>query len=121
MARSGFKGSVTTTGKSEAIRLDKALFKAHPEFKPRAKVQAHVLGQGSILITLESNTEAAPAEDAVESDPVVSAYLSFLERDMVMHPERLQPFTEEEIRRTLALTKGFVTSDDDVIPDDVSL
>ena len=38
-----FSGSITTTGKSEAIRLDKALFKAHPEFRQRAKVRAHVI------------------------------------------------------------------------------
>ncbi len=41
-----FSGSITTTGKSEAIRLDKALFRAHPEFRQRAKVRAHVIGPG---------------------------------------------------------------------------
>ena len=55
MARAEFKGSITTTGRSEALRLDKALFKAHPEFKQRAKIRAHVIGPGSLLVTLDSS------------------------------------------------------------------
>ncbi len=46
MPRSGFKGSITTTGRSEALRLDKALFRAHPEFRQKSKIRAHVLGRG---------------------------------------------------------------------------
>ncbi|QCI69360.1 hypothetical protein E8M01_22880 [Phreatobacter stygius] len=121
MTRAEFKGSITTTGRSEALRLDKALFKAHPEFKQRAKIRAHVLGPGSLLVTLDAGeAELAPA-DAVEHDPVVAAYLSFLERDMREHPERLQPFTEADIARIQALTRDVEVSDDDVIPDDVTL
>ena len=116
-----FKGSVTTTGRSEALRLDKALFKAHPEFRQRAKIRAHVLGPGSLLVTLEGDANADTTGDAIEHDPVVSAYLSFLERDMVEHPERLHPFTESELNRVAALTANITVSDDDVIPDDVTL
>jgi antitoxin PrlF len=58
---------------------------------------------------------------APERDPVVLAYLTFLERDMKEHPERLQPFTEADLARVEALTKDVVVSDDDVIPHDVSL
>ena len=54
-----FSGSITTTGKSEAIRLDKALFKAHPEFRQRAKVRAHVIGPGHLLVTLRRRTSAS--------------------------------------------------------------
>jgi hypothetical protein len=35
-----FNGSITTTGTSEAIRLDEALFRLHPEFREKAKVAA---------------------------------------------------------------------------------
>jgi antitoxin PrlF len=119
MSRPGFKGSITTTGRSEALRLDKALFKAHPEFRQKAKVRAHVLGPGTLLVTLDRD-EAAD-DDAVERDPVVAAYLAFLERDMAAHPERLQPFTHDEIARIEALTAGVSVSDDEAIPDDVTL
>jgi antitoxin PrlF len=117
-----FKGSITTTGRSEAIRLDKALFKAHPEFRQRTKVRAHVIGPGSLLVTLNSSKFDDPnIDDSIERDPVVLAYLSFLERDMKEHPERLQPFTEADLARLEALTKDVAVSDDDVIPDDVTL
>jgi antitoxin PrlF len=122
MARAEFKGSITTTGRSEALRLDKALFKTHPEFKQRAKIRAHVLGPGSLLVTLESNAdEDRPGSDSVERDPVIAAYLSFLERDMGEHPERLQPFTEADIARIHALTRNVTVSDEEIIPADVTL
>lgn len=122
MAHVEFKGSITTTGRSEALRLDKALFKAHPEFRQRAKIRAHVLGPGSLLVTLDEPDDTEPgAGDLIERDPVVAAYLSFLERDMAEHPERLLPFTHTDVTRLQALTSGVTVSDDEVIPDDVTL
>jgi len=38
-----FTGSITTPGKSEAIHLDNALFRLHPEFKQKVKVRAQVI------------------------------------------------------------------------------
>jgi antitoxin PrlF len=114
-----FSGAITTTGRSEAIRLDKALFKAHPEFRQRAKVRAHVLGPGHLLVTL-ADPSAATA-DNIEQDPVVSAYLAFLEGDMLAHPERIAPLPEDELARLRRLTDGVQTGDDEVIPDDVTL
>jgi antitoxin PrlF len=122
MPRATFKGTITTTGRSEALRLDKALFKAHPEFRQKAKIRAHVIGPGSLLVTLDPDErEGAKALDEVERDPVVSAYLAFLQRDLREHPERLQPFTTSEVARLEALTKDVVVSDDEAIPDDVTL
>jgi antitoxin PrlF len=120
MPRPEFKGSITTTGRSEAIRLDKALFRSHPEFQQRAKVRAHVIGPGSLLVTLDSNGADSEA-DSVERDPVVAAYLAFLERDMRAHPGRVSPFSEHELARLLELTAAVAVSDDDTIPDDVTL
>jgi antitoxin PrlF len=116
---SSFSGAITTTGRSEAIRLDKALFKAHPEFRQRAKVRAHVLGPGHILVTLADEPE--PASETIEQDPVVSAYLAFLESDMLGNPGRIAPLPEDELARLRRLTDGVQASDEDVIPDDVSL
>jgi antitoxin PrlF len=122
MPRATFKGTITTTGRSEALRLDKALFKAHPEFRQKARIRAHVIGPGSLLVTLDADDPlGAEAADAFERDPVVAAYLAFLERDLREHPERLQPFTEDELARLEALTKDVVVSDDETIPDDVTL
>ncbi len=115
-----FSGSITTTGKSEAIRLDKALFKAHPEFRQRAKVRAHVLGPGHLLVTLADDAPQAPADD-IEQDPVVSAYLAFLERDMIDHPDHIAPITEDELARMHRVVRGVPISDDDIIPDDITV
>lgn len=114
-----FSGAITTTGRSEAIQLDKALFKAHPEFRQRAKVRAHVLGPGHLLVTLADASE--PVADDVERDPVVSAYLAFLESDALAHPERIAPLPENELARLRRLTDGVSASDDDIVPDDVTL
>jgi len=119
MAHPEFKGSITTTGRSEAIRLDKALFKAHPEFRQRAKVRATVIGPGSMLVTLDQSEAAI--SDEIERDPVVAAYLAFLERDMTERPSVLEPITGADIARIRALTKDVTVSDDDVLPDDVAL
>ncbi len=121
MARAEFKGSITTTGRSEALRLDKALFRSHPEFSQRAKIRAHVIGPGSLLVTLDRAENSDPDGDIIERDPVVAAYLSFLERDMGENPEKLRPFSEAEIARITALTRDVTVSDEDVIPDDVTL
>ncbi|QEE38670.1 MULTISPECIES: type II toxin-antitoxin system PrlF family antitoxin [unclassified Methylobacterium] len=121
MRRVEFKGSITTTGRSEALRLDKALFKAHPEFRQRAKIRAHVIGPGTMLVTLDPDAQTPEEAETVDRDPVVSAYLAFLERDMTAHPERLRPFTEDALAQLEALTRDVTVSDDDVIPDDVTL
>jgi len=115
-----FSGSITTTGRSEAIRLDKALFKAHPEFRQRARVRAHVLGPGHLLVTL-ADDPASVAPDEIERDPVVSAYLAFLERDMLAHPEHIASLAEEDLARLRGLTDGVQVTDSDSIPDDVTL
>ena len=113
-----FSGSITTTGRSEAIRLDKALFKAHPEFRQKAKVRADVIGRGKILISVVDETE--PSE--FDEDPVVSAFLSFLERDLQTRPDRIRPLSETLIAEAVALTEGVsANEDEDEIPDDVSL
>jgi antitoxin PrlF len=122
MPRATFKGAITTTGRSEALRLDKALFKAHPEFRQKARIRAQVIGPGSLLVTLDADQrDDAQAPDEVERDPVVAAYLAFIERDLREHPERVQPFSEDELARLEALTKDVVVSDDEAIPDDVTL
>jgi antitoxin PrlF len=111
-----YNGSITTTGRSEAIRLDKDLFKQHPEFEQKAKVQAHVIGPGQILISLIGNAQSAD----VDEDPVVTAFLSFIERDMLKNPEHIIPLSDEFLQNVSALTQGVEVSDDEVFPDEIS-
>lgn len=111
-----YRGTITTTGTSEAVRFDKALFRQHPEFRQKAKVEAHVIGQGTLLVHV---TEEKVAER--QEDPMVMAYLAFLERDAVENPSRIAPLSVDLIERAVEATKDVVVSDDDDIPDDVSV
>lgn len=116
MASPAYAGTITTTGTSEAIRLEKALFKAHPEFRQKARVQAHVIGPGTMLVAI---ADAALPED--EADPVMAAFLSFLARDIHEKPERVAELDAERIAQARALTEGIEVSDDDRLPDDITL
>jgi antitoxin PrlF len=113
---STFTGSITTTGKSEAIRLDKALFRLHPEFRQKAKVRAQVISPGHALISVVDD-EAAPVQD---EDPVVTAFLAFIEKDMRMHPGRRSRLSKASLRRAVRLTKNVKVTDDETIPENIT-
>jgi antitoxin PrlF len=112
-----FRGSITTSGKSEAIRLEKALFRLHPEFRQKAKVRADIIAPGRALITVVD--EQASAEE--EEDPVVLAYLAFLEKEIKRRPERIREIPADMLERAARLTEGVTVSDDEVLPDDVTM
>ena len=113
---STYTGTITTTGKSEAIRLEKALFKSHPEFAQKSKVHAHVIGPGTMLVSVAGEATAAPGPD-----PVVAAFLSFLATDVSRSPGRVKQLSATRVKRARALTKGVKVRDDEALPDDVTL
>ena len=113
---STYTGTITTTGKSEAIRLEKALFKSHPEFAQKSKVRAHVIGPGTMLLSLAGETATAPG-----ADPVVAAFLSFLAAGMSKSPGHIKPLTAKQIKQARALTRGVKVRDDETLPDNVTL
>jgi antitoxin PrlF len=112
-----YTGTITTTGKSEAIRLEKALFKSHPEFRQKTKVHAHVIGPGTLLVSVV----AGEATAETEADPVMAAFLSFLSADISRTPERVRPLAETRIKKARKLTKGTKVRDDETLPDDGTL
>lgn len=113
---SRYSGTITTTGKSEAIRLEKALFRSHPEFSQRAKVEAHVIAPGTMLVSL-----AGQADVETEADPVMAAFLGFLAKDISASPGRIEPLAATRIKKARELTRGVKVRDDDTLPDDVTL
>jgi antitoxin PrlF len=113
---SRYTGTITTTGRSEAIRLEKALFKSHPEFRQKAKVHAHVIGPGTMLVSV-----AGEAVAEIEPDPVIKAFLSFLSADISQTPERVKPLAATQIQQARELTKGIKVRDDEALPDDATL
>jgi len=113
---SRYSGTITTTGKSEAIRLEKALFKSHPEFAQKAKVEVHVIGPGTMLVSV-----ADPIAAATEADPVMAAFLGFLANDIAAAPDRVKPLAATRIKKARRLTKRVKVRDDETLPDDVTL
>jgi antitoxin PrlF len=58
---------------------------------------------------------------ATDEDPVVDAFLAFLEHDMVAHPDRLAGLTTELIESARALTDGVEADLDAPIEGDVAI
>jgi hypothetical protein len=99
-----FSGKSTPIGNSNGIRFDAALFKTHPEFF--GEVKATVLGPGQMLVSaLSGDTSIAQPEDD-ESNPVMQAFLHFLERQMTENPELIEPMDEAELAQIAALVEG---------------
>ena len=104
-----YKGKITTVGTSEAIRLEKDLFKQHPEFKQSAEVKATVIGPGKILISLVDKVSSCN-----EDDPVVGAFLSFIERDMIENPDLISNLDATVIEKAKTLTAGIAVNDEEL-------
>jgi antitoxin PrlF len=111
-----YTGTITTTGKSSAIRLEKSLFRSHPEFRQKSKVQAHVIGRGTLLVSVEDDDSTES-----EADPVVAAFLRFLDREIAKRPEFIKPLAATRIAEARELTKDVRVSDDEALPDDITL
>jgi antitoxin PrlF len=112
-----YLGTITTTGNSKAIRLDASLFKSHGEFRGNAKVQASIIGRGQMLISVVDDAIA----DDVEDDPALRAFLAFLERDIINHPERLIRPSSTRTAEAIELVAGVQSSNEDELPDDVTI
>ena len=70
---------------------------------------ASVIGPGTMLVSLINNPEVKN-----EEDPVVSAFLSFLEKDMLVHPTAIEPISEKQVTRAKALTANVTVTDDEL-------
>jgi antitoxin PrlF len=116
MANTAFNGSITTSGSSQAICVEKAFFRSFPEFHQKAKVRAKVISHGQVLISVVEEAPSAQLED----DPVVEAFLGFLAEDMQANPKRLAPLSQSAMDRVQKLTKDVVVDDNEVLPDDIS-
>lgn len=112
-----YSGTVTTTGNSGAIRLEKSLFRAHPEFAQGQAVTAAVIAPGQILLSVNA---AQQPETEVEADPVLGAFLAFIAKDIHEHPDRLAPVSSGAVARLENLTAGVSVDDGEVFPPDVS-
>jgi antitoxin PrlF len=51
-------------------------------------------------------------ETTTEEDPIVGAFLSFIEKDMLQNPASFAPLSADVIDRAKALTAGIVVIDE---------
>jgi antitoxin PrlF len=94
-----YSGEVIIKGTSTVIRLEKDLFRQHPEFS-NVDVKADVIGPGKLLISV---VDGSLLDD--EDDPIVAAFLSFLENDISNNPASIIPLDPMLIARAKALTE----------------
>jgi len=96
-----YSGKVTPVGNSKGIRIDAAFFRAHPEFC--GEVDATVVGEGQILLSAYCSPDLAAAQD---DDPVLTAFLGYIERDLEEHPESIRPADQNQLARIAKLVDG---------------
>jgi antitoxin PrlF len=53
-----------------------------------------------------------------EEDPAIGVFLQFLEKDIIEHPDRLQPLTQEYANELLASIEGIEVNLDEALVDD---
>ena len=99
-----FSGKSTPIGNSNGIRFDAALFKTHPEFF--GEVKATVLGPGQMLVSVLPAEAASTDVGDDESNPVMQAFLHFLQVQMTEHPELIEPVDEAALGQIAGLVEG---------------
>jgi hypothetical protein len=89
-----YKGRFTKTGNSRAFAFEASLFRSHPEFDSH-NVEAEYIGPGLLLV------QAVGVEDVAGpgEDPVLGAFLSFVERDMIENKASIQPLSSDLLSR----------------------
>lgn len=96
-----YKGRFTRTGNSKSYAFEAALFRSHPEFDAH-NVEADYIGPGVLLVRVaDMEDDSAPGED-----PVLGAFLSFIERDMIENPGSIEPLSSDLLERAHRLVGG---------------
>jgi hypothetical protein len=104
MNHQSFSGKTTSIGNSNGFRFDAALFKANPEFF--GEVRGTVLAPGQMLVSVVPMGEQPPEPQDEESNPVMQAFLSFLEGQMQAHPDLIEPVSAAQMAHIAALVEG---------------
>ena len=97
-----YEGTVVQVGNSRGMRLPAGFFHAHPEFS--GKVQVTVVADGAVLVSARKPIRRHAKGD--ESDPVVTTFLQFLQKQMTDHPEDIVAADADQLRRIGKLVKG---------------
>lgn len=109
-----YQGRAATTGNSQSMAFEKALFRAHPEFAS-GRLEAEPISRHYLLVRAVPDTEAQESGE----DPVVGAYLEFLAEQMQAQPHLIRGLASLE--RAEALVEGVEADPDGDLGDDLTL
>ena len=97
-----YEGTVVQVGNSRGMRLPAGFFRAHPEFV--GKLQLTVVADGAVLVSARPPARRKSEDD--ENDPVVAAFLQFLEGQLREHPDAVVAADAAQLRRIGKLVEG---------------
>lgn len=112
-----FKGKIKSSGATEEIQFEKGFLLASPEFFLQQEVIAYIISPGHLLIS----AQGADCLSQEPQDPVVASFLNYLVQDMERIPQHILPLTQEPINRVTQLVQDVQASDEDIIPDNITL
>jgi hypothetical protein len=104
ISNQSFNGKSTSISNSNGFRFDASLFKANPEFF--GEVRGTVLVLGQMLVSVVPTGGQDPKLQDEEGNPVMLAFLSFLEGQMAKHPNLIEPVTEAQMAHIATLVDG---------------
>ena len=107
-----FHATAAKVGNSRGLRLDAALFREHPEFQS-GEFEVDVIAPGRLLVRAETLTTATET-----ADPVLSAFLAFMDTQMALRPDLLTSFDPAQLHLVDALVEGVEVDESTVFPDD---
>jgi hypothetical protein len=111
----GFSGSLGMAGNSRSFRVEKEFFNAAPEFSALGSpIRVDIIGPGTFIVRIDTTT---PQETA---DPIIGAWLSFIDGDIASNPGQLVALTGPEVSELERLVKNVVVDDSHELPEDVT-
>lgn len=110
-----YTARATTSGTAPALAFSKAFAEAHPEFT-HGRFEAHVIAPGRMLVSAPVGVEEEQGDD-----PVLDAFLDFLDQQMKTRPDLVRPFTAGDVRGLDELLDGVEVDLDGELSDDFTL
>lgn len=77
--------------------------------KVKDKIEYKVVGDGRVLMS---------KVETIEEDPAMASFLNFLDRDIELHPENIQPITADMAEMYLSSVTNFDVDLDAALPDE---
>lgn len=111
-----YKGRAATTGNSQSMAFERALFRAHPEFAS-GRLEAQPISSHYMLVRAVPDA----AEGGAGEDPVMDAYLEFLQEQMQLHPEMIQGLSADSLQRARDLVGHIEVDPDEDLGDDAKI